>query len=359
MTPAAYAVLDLSALRHNLKRVRQCAPNSKVMAVIKANAYGHGLIRIANALNDADGFAVARVDEGVSLRQHGIEQRITVLEGYLTAEELRLQHRFRLEPVLHTREQLDILESAELPNGDGSLAVWLKLDTGMHRLGFDVSEFKSIYERINHCKAISKPVPLMMHLANADDLTDTKTKRQITLFERTTAEFEGERSIANSAGILSWKQSHSDWVRPGIMLFGVSPFPDRVGENDGLKPVMSFYSRLLAVKRLKTGDEVGYGSSWACPRDMMIGLVAVGYGDGFPRHAITGTPVMVKGHRVPLVGRVSMDIITVDLSIYSDARVGDPVMLWGPELAVEEIARHSSTIPYTLLCAITQRVMIL
>ena len=355
MRPAAYAVVDETALQHNLKRVRECAPRAKVMAVIKANGYGHGLIRVANALCEADALAVARVDEGIHLREHGISHRIAVLEGFTCRDELEQHCRFDLEPVIHTPDQMQWLEVGA---GCGPLSVWLKLDTGMHRLGVEGADFSSIHERLCRCRTIRQPVSLMTHFSCADDLDNPATERQIRLFGQLTAGQHGDRSIANSAGILGWRRSHSDWVRPGIMLMGASPFPDRQGEEHGLLPVMTLHSRLLAVKQLQPGDAVGYGGDWVCTKPTRLGVVAVGYGDGYPRSAKSGTPVLVNGRRVPLIGRVSMDMITVDLSECPDARVDDPVILWGRGLPVDEIARWAATIPYTLLCAITQRVRV-
>lgn len=355
MNPAAYAVIDSSALRHNLKIVRRYAPHAKVMAVIKANGYGHGLVRVAKALRDSEAFAVARVDEGIQLREAGIEQPIAVLEGFINQEELDLLHRFDLAPVLHCEDQLSLLESIKQPN---YISAWLKLDTGMHRLGFKAEEAKTIKSRIDACQSIAKPVPLMTHLANADDLDDSTTHHQLELFRRTTAAIDGERSIANSAGILAWKRSVSDWVRPGIMLFGASPFPGTTGKEYGLETVMTLKSKLIAIKDLHKGDAVGYGGLWICPRPMRLGVIAIGYGDGYPRQAQAQTPVLIQESRVPLIGRVSMDMITVDLTNCSHAKMGDSVELWGSHIAIEEIADHASTIPYILLCGITQRVMI-
>ena len=356
MKPAAFAVLDNSALRHNLNVVRQYAPGANVMSVIKANGYGHGLIRVALELRESDAFAVARVDEGIRLREAGIEQRIVVLEGFVCLEELTLLHRFQLETVLHCGEQLKLLESIDRAD---YVSCWLKIDTGMHRLGFDAAELTRIKTRIDQCPSIAKPVSLMTHLANADDVNDSATNQQINVFNRVTADLSEQRSIANSAGILEWKTSLCDWVRPGIMLFGASPFPNKNGTEYGLKPVLTLCSKLLAIKNIKAGDTVGYGGAWVCPRSMKLGVIAIGYGDGYPRGATSNTPVLVNGRRAPLVGRVSMDMITVDLNHCQNAKLGDPVVLWGKDLPVEEIARYASTIPYTLMCGITQRVMII
>ncbi|MGZ4994925.1 MAG: alanine racemase [Methylobacter sp.] len=353
MTPAAYAVLHLDAVLHNLSKVRSYAPSAKVMAVIKANGYGHGLFRIAEALQHVDAFAVARVDEGIQLRKAGFENRITVLEGFTCTEELDEILYYRLDTVVHSINQLDIFETKTEPS---RCDVWLKLDSGMNRLGFKAKEFASVYRRLKQCAVIRQPINLMTHFASADDINDDKTLQQINLFNKTIAGYAGERSMANSAGILGWKQSISDWVRPGVMLYGISPFPDSTGLQLGLKPVMELHSRLIAVKQIEAGDTVGYGGSWTCEKSTTMGVVAIGYGDGYPRHAKVGTPVLINGLRVPLIGRVSMDMITIDLGDQSQAQPGDPVTLWGDGLPVEEIAYWADTIPYTLVCGVTRRV---
>jgi alanine racemase len=352
MIPAAYAVLNLDAVQHNLAKVRSCAPGAKVMALVKANGYGHGMLRMAEALQNADAFAVARVDEGIRLRKAGFKN---VLEGFTCAEELDELLHYQLDAVVHSFTQLEIFEAR---TEQQAIVIWLKLDTGMNRLGFKAKDFNDIYQRLNRCPIIKQPISLMTHLANADDKNDDKTLKQISLFNETVDGFSGERSIANSAGILGWKQSLTDWVRPGVMLYGISPFPDSTGEQLGLKPIMELHSQLIAVKQIEKGDAVGYGGSWTCEKPTMLGVVAIGYGDGYPRYAKTGTPVLVNGKRVPLVGRVSMDMIAVDLEFQPDAKPGDPVILWGDGLPVEEIARCADTIPYTLVCGVTQRVQL-
>ncbi|HEY8097300.1 MAG TPA: alanine racemase [Methylobacter sp.] len=355
MTPAAYAVLDLDAARYNLSKVRECAPNAKIMAVIKANAYGHGLLRMAEALQQVDAFAVARVDEGIRLRKAGFKNRIAVLEGFTCTEELDELLHYQLDAVVHCWAQLDILQARTEP---GTCAVWLKIDTGMNRLGFKAAEFNVVYQRLSQCALVKQPINLMTHFASADDVNDDQTLKQIDLFKKTVADFSGERSLANSAGILGWESSLSDWVRPGVMLYGISPFPDSTGQQLGLKPVMSLHSRLIAVKPIDAGEMVGYGGSWMCEKATMLGVVAIGYGDGYPRHAKAGTPVLVNGKRVSLIGRVSMDMMTVDLENQAGAKPGDPVTLWGEGLPVEEIALCADTIPYTLVCGVTQRVQL-
>ncbi|WP_340121044.1 alanine racemase [Methylobacter svalbardensis] len=355
MTPAVVAVLNLDAARHNLSKVRSCASVAKVMAVIKANGYGHGLLRMAEALQQADAFAVARVEEGVLLRKAGFSHRIAVLDGFTCIEELDELLHYQLDAVVHSFCQLDILEAQ---TRSGTCAIWLKLDTGMNRLGFKAREFGAVYQRLSQCALVKQPINLMTHFANADDVNDDITLKQIHLFNETVAGSSGERSLANSAGILAWTHSLSDWVRPGIMLYGISPFPDSTGQQLGLRPVMTLKSRVIAVKQIEAGDSVGYGGGWVCEKPTTLGVVAIGYGDGYPRHAKVGTPVLVNGQRIPLIGRVSMDMLTVDLGAGADAKPGDSVTLWGEDLPVEEIALWADTIPYALVCGVTQRVQL-
>lgn len=357
MTPAAFVHLDLEAARHNLAQVKRYAPDNKVMAVIKANAYGHGMARVAAALELADGFAVARVDEGVRLRAAGFKQPITVLQGFVCVDELMLMLQHQLAAVIHTSQQIEILQQHE--QGGDKLSVWLKMDTGMNRLGFKGSDFSAAYQQLLRCQRVEQPINLITHFANADDLLDDKTRRQMDLFNDAVKDYPGQRSIANSAGIIGWPNVISDWVRPGLMLYGCSPFAGKTGEDFGLKPVMSLYSRLIAVKNVAAGERVGYAGTWQCQTATRLGVVSIGYGDGYHRHTNSGAPVLVNGQRVPLIGRVSMDMITVDLNGLPSAQPGDPVTLWGEGLPVEEIARHADAIPYTLLCGITQRVRVI
>ncbi|MCX7083847.1 MAG: alanine racemase [Methylococcales bacterium] len=365
MTSPAYAVVNLEALQHNFQIVRKYAPNAKIMPVIKANAYGHGMLRIASALQSADAFAVARVDEGVRLRKAGIINNITVLEGFSSINELEAILDYRLDTVVHSFTQLNMFEArTELK----ACSIWIKIDTGMNRLGFKPLEFATAYQRLKSCPLIKGPINLMTHLANADDKRDTTTFKQIALFNQTVTTLLKEQrietdqskcSIANSAGILAWPESLTEWVRPGIMLYGISPFPEYTGAHWQLKPVMGLYSRLIAVKNLDKGDKVGYSGTWMCTKPTRLGIIAIGYGDGYPRYAKEGTPILVNGLRVPLIGRVSMDMITVDLESQPLAKPGDSVTLWGDGLAIEDIAIYADTIPYTLVCGITQRVRII
>lgn len=359
MTRAAEARIDLAALRHNLARVREAAPGSRVMAIIKANGYGHGMVRVARALTNvdcgADAFGVARIDEAIALREAGIAAPITLLEGFFEAAELAAVEYYRLSVVIHHAAQLDILVAHPL---SVPVNVWLKVDSGMHRLGFAPDKAQAAWQRLRDCPWVADPIRLMSHFASADDRHSPQTLAQLECFNTAIAGIQGERTIANSAAILGWPQTHAQWVRPGIMLYGVSPFVDGVAATENLRPVMTLTSRLIAVNRFKQGDAIGYSASWVCPRDMPVGVVAIGYGDGYPRHAVPGTPVLMNGQRIPLIGRVSMDMITVDLSGQLEARIGDPVTLWGEGLPVEEVARCAETIPYQLLCNVAQRVRI-
>ncbi len=347
------ATIDLSALRHNLGIVRKLSPASRVMAVIKADAYGHGMLPAARALHDVDMLAVARISEAEKLRQSGVDQRIVVLEGLFEADEIEIAIRDKLEVVIHQERQVLMLE--QLERNQGQLRFWLKVDTGMHRLGVRPENAQACYQRLAALECCAQRPALMTHFANADDEQSTYTSEQIQAFNEISGQFPVETSLANSAGIIAWQDSHQDWVRPGIMLYGTSPMLGKTAVDHGLKPVMTLSSQLFAINRLNKGDCVGYGSSWCCPEDMPIGVVAVGYGDGYPRHAPSGTPVLVNGQRTQIVGRVSMDMVTVDLRGI-DAREGDDVILWGKALPAEEIAEAAGTISYELFCGVTSRV---
>ncbi|GBE10300.1 alanine racemase, biosynthetic [bacterium BMS3Abin12] len=360
-SPRARAVIDLRALRANLQYARHRAPGSRVMAIVKANAYGHGLLRVAHALggggrggDGADAFGVACMSEALALRAGGVGARVVLLEGVPDGAELELAARRSFEIVVHHDEQVTLLERA---GGAVPVRVWVKLDTGMHRLGFPPQRARELHARLTRCGAV-REVAWMTHLACADDRCSDATPRQLERFRASLGDLPGERSVANSGGLLGWPETHLDWVRPGILLYGVSPFPGWDAAQERLRPVMTLQTRLIAVKALCKGDAVGYGGAWVCPEDMPVGVAAIGYGDGYPRHAGNGTPILVNGRRAALIGRVSMDMIGVDLRGHPEARAGDPVVLWGPGLPVEEIARHAGTIPYELLCAVSRRVAV-
>lgn len=350
------ASVDTGALRHNLQVVRQWAPKSRVMAVIKANAYGHGLVNVARALDSADAFAVARVDEGLILREAGIATPTVLLEGVFDGEQLGAAAAADFELVVHTQEQIELLRAAASGH---RFKVWLKLDTGMNRLGFKGAAFSDAHAALSSLSAVRSPVNLFTHLASADEPELPTTADQLARFAAATHSLPGERSIANSAGMLSFSDAQADWVRPGLLLYGVSPNEGAIGADYGLRPVMTLHSHVIAVKDLAAGEKVGYGGHWTAARPTRLAVAAVGYGDGYPRNLASGAPVLVNGERAGLAGRVSMDMIGIDATdLKHSPKLGDPVVLWGVGLPVEEIAVWAETIPYELLCGISQRVAV-
>lgn len=353
MSRPTYLTINLEALRHNLDRVREIAPNRFVMAMVKANAYGHGITRVAKALSHADAFGVASSEEGILLRDAGVTQPIVLMEGIFDAEELHLADKFDFSLVIHHVTHVKILEKMSFRTK--GFSVWLKINTGMHRLGFAPNEVNTIYQRLSSLPCVKKPIGLMTHFATADQMDSEQTSSQITLFSQITKNLVGPKSLANSAGILAWPESHGDWIRPGLILYGASPFPDRNGRDEHLQPVMTLWSRLIAVTSVKKNGKIGYGATWSAPEDMTIGVVGVGYGDGYPQAARNGTPVLINGVLCPLVGRVSMDMLTVDLRPVSHAGVGDKVILWGDGLPVEKIAVCAGTSSYEMLTRMTPR----
>ena len=354
---AAHIELNMAALRHNVCRAREYAPGSKVMAVIKANAYGHCLIRIAQNLSaEVDALAVARLDEAIRLRKAGIQGRILILQGFSQIDEIEALLHYQLDVVVHSEAQVQLLESVALAD---SITIFLKIDTGMNRLGIRPEQFSELLSRLQLCQCVRQPMVFMTHFANADDVQDVKTVQQLTVFTKATKNYAGEKCMANSAAIIAWPDTRLDWVRPGLMLYGVSPMLKGFAKQLGLLPVMSLYSRIIAIKQVKKGETVGYGATWKADKNTCLGVVSIGYGDGYPRHAKQGTPVLIGNKRAPLIGRVSMDMLTVDLNGCSGVQLGDQVLLWGDGLPVEEIATCAGTIPYTLLCGITQRVQVL
>lgn len=351
---AATVVIDRRALRHNLQRIRELAPASKIVAVVKANAYGHGLLETARTLTDADAFGVARLEEALRLRAGGIVQPILLLEGFFNAEDLPVIAVQGLQTAVHNLEQLEALETATLPE---QVTVWMKLDTGMHRLGVRSEEAEAFYQRLSRCKNVRQPVNVVSHFARADEPECGATEQQLDIFTTFTEGKPGLRSIAASGGIILFPQSHFDWVRPGIVLYGVSPLEQHPWGNElGMQPVMSLTSSLIAVREHKAGEPVGYGGTWVSERDTRLGVVAMGYGDGYPRGAPSGTPVRVNGREVPIVGRVAMDMICVDLGPESRDKAGDPVIMWGKGLPVERIAEITNVSAYELITRLTSRV---
>ena len=353
MNRAARATIDTSALRANLGAVRTIAPASRVMAVIKANAYGHGIVPVAKALADADAFGVARLEEARAIREAGLQQPIVLLEGIFHSDQMELAAALNLELVVHCPEQLVMLEQLDRRH---QFAVWLKIDTGMNRLGFSVADAPEATRRLAGCDAVADQMRFMTHLSSAEATAEATTTKQIESFERVMEGIDAERSIANSAGVIAWPDSHADWVRPGLMLYGVSPMRDKTALDLGLRPAMTLTSELIAVRTVPAGGHVGYGGHWVAQEETRIGVAAIGYGDGYTRHLGDGTPVLVAGRPATLVGCISMDLITIDLSRVSSAQPGDEVVLWGDRVPVEGLAVAAGTIPYELLCGVTQRV---
>ena len=345
MRRTARASINHDALVHNFNRVKQLAPHSRIMAVVKADAYGHGMVQAAKTLRQADGFAVACIKEAIALREAEIQQPISVFQGFQTAEQLQQCIKFQLRPVIYQRQQIELLEQ----NTHGRLSVWFKVDTGMGRLGLRMDGVDEYWQRLEQCKSVDD-VGLMSHYANADDPQHEMNRQQTNSFRQLADRLNVETSMCNSAGLIAFSDMQGDWVRPGIMLYGSSPLLNQSAEQLDLKPVMHLESDIIAINHLKKGDAVGYGGQWICPEDMPVGVVAIGYGDGYPRHAASGTPVSVNQQQTQLIGRVSMDMISIDLRRLDHVQAGDVVQLWGDRISVDEVAKSTGTIGYELLC---------
>lgn len=345
------ARINRAALSHNLGVARLATGTSRLLAVVKANAYGHGLLCAAEALRGADGFAVLRLDEAIALRTAGYSHPIVLLEGFFHADELIEISRLHLRPVIHREDQIDLLAKSHLPQHIDGL---LKIDTGMHRLGLPVTRARAAAKRLMTLPQIAG-LTLMTHFACADETTIGVTA-QLDIFRHATTGLDLPVSLANSAALLRYPETRGDWVRPGIMLYGASPFAEMTGQDLGLLPVMTLESRLIATQRVRQGEGLGYGLTFVADRDIRVGIVACGYADGYPRHAGTGTPILVEGRETRTLGRVSMDMLCVDLTDCPTAHVGSPVTLWGDGLPAERVAAAAGTIAYELFTAITPRV---
>ena len=350
------AFISRQALRHNLEVAKRHAGAARVWAVVKANGYGHGLLRTVAALDAADGFALLELDAAVQLRDSGISRPLLLIEGFFDADELQVFSTDGLTAVVHDEAQVRMLEMAGLRK---PVDVYFKINTGMNRLGFSVGQAARVLERLRGCAGVGT-ITLMTHFADADGPGGVAEPMQRLL--RTG--IEGlPRSLANSAALLRYPETRADWVRPGIMLYGCSPFPDETAESIGLKPAMTLKSRLVAVQTLRSGDRVGYGGIFTAAAPMRIGIVACGYADGYPRHAPgfddRNTPILVAGRRTRTVGRVSMDMLFADVSSIPEASVGTEVTLWGEGLSADEVAAASGTVSYELLCALAARVPVI
>jgi alanine racemase len=344
------ARVSLSALRHNYAVGKRTAAHSRVFAVVKANAYGHGLERVVKALGEADGFATLELDGALALRERLTDRPILLLEGFFEPAELHAIAAAGLATTVHCEDQLRMLE---LESPGERLDVWLKINTGMNRLGFPLPVVEQALERLRK-SGKARSITLMTHFGTADGPRGVREAMQ--RFSEATRGITLPRSAANSAALFAHPGSHLDVVRMGICLYGATPFADRPAKDLGLRPAMTLSSRLIAVQDLKPGECVGYGADFECQRPMRIGVVACGYADGYPRHAPTGTPILVGGARTGTAGRVSMDMITVDLTPVPDAKVGTPVVLWGEGMPVDEVAMAAGTVGYELLCAVAARV---
>ena len=348
------ATISARALAHNLRAARRRAGAARIWAVIKANAYGHGVERAARALGAADGFAVLDFDEAARLRAAGVAKPILMLEGAFQARDVELFSRHSLTPVIHHAGQVDMLRGAA---SAAPIDVYVKVNSGMNRLGFAPQALPATLAALRELPQV-RSITLMTHFADADGASGVRA--QLAAFEQATKDFPGPRSLANSAALLRFPQTCADWVRPGIMLYGCSPFghgsADLRAAALGLEPAMTLSSQIIAIQRLEAGERIGYGFSYRAAGAMTIGVVACGYADGYPRHAPAGTPVLVNGRRAAIVGRVSMDMITVDITGMDDARIGSPVTLWGEGLSADEVAASAGTLSYELLCALAPRV---
>ena len=345
MRPAR-ALIDLQALRHNYQLAREVT-GAKALAVIKADAYGHGAVQCAQALEaEADGFAVACIEEALELRAAGIRAPVLLLEGFFEADELPLIVENDLWCVVHSLWQLDAVEQASLSK---PIHVWLKLDSGMHRVGLHPSDYQAAYQRLQASANVSKIV-LMSHFARADELDSVRSVEQVAIFLGARAALTAEISLRNSPSVLGWPKVPSDWVRPGLMLYGTTPFEEPHAVAARLQPVMTLESKVICVRELPAGEPVGYGAKFITPKPMRIGVVAMGYADGYPRQAPTGTPVLVDGVRSQLLGRVSMDMLCIDLTDVPHAGLGSTVELWGKNILASEVAAQADTIPYQIFC---------
>lgn len=346
------AVISSRALQHNLSVVKQYAKTAKVMAVVKANGYGHGLINVAHALHEADGFATLNLSEAIDLREAGIEKPILLLEGPFGEDELRVAASFNISIVLHQKQQIKQLSQIKLAR---PVHVYLKMNTGMNRLGFLPADYQAVYRQVRAIENIAD-ITLMTHFATADEHVGIVVP--LKRFEEAIRSLEAPQSLANSATILRYPEAHANWVRPGIMLYGASPIGGEPAKNFDLKPAMQLTSRVIAVQTLEKGEGVGYGNTFTASKKMRIGVVACGYADGYPRHAPNGTPIAVSGQITQTVGRVSMDMLYCDLSILPAADVGSSVELWGNIISVDTVAEKAGTVGYELLCAVAPRVPI-
>ena len=352
MHHTAKASINLAAIKHNLSVVRTLAPHSKIMAVIKADAYGHGIIKVAKTLVAADGIAVARFEEALEIRQAGINARLLLLGSHLDAQTLISCSDQSIDVVLHTNEGVHTLLNTEIPN---KMTIWLKLNTGMHRLGLDAQSFVQAHQQLRVCPSVAQIIH-MSHFSDSE-VQINQSVQQLAFFEKVTASLDAPASLANSAAIIQQADSHKDWIRPGIILYGVNPLSEQnTSTKLQLKQAMTLSAKIIAINAVPADTGVGYNSTWRSNKKSVIATVGIGYGDGYPRHAKNGTPVLVNRQRASLAGSVSMDLITVDVTHCDNVKIGDDVILWGDKLRAETIAPYCDTIAYELFTSISKRV---
>lgn len=353
MSRPTRARVDLAAIRHNYRYAKHLAHGSRAVAVVKADAYGHGAVAVAKALAaEVDAFGVACIEEAMELRESGIANTILLMEGVFEPAELALVERHRFTPVIHSARQLNWMLDAKPTR---RLDCWLKIDTGMHRVGLEPAELRPAHARLAACPHVDGVV-VMTHFARADELGSQATQSQLECFDAHIAGIDAPLSLANSAAIMAWPAAHRDWVRPGIMLYGATPLPGEHPASTGLRPTMTLESALISIRELAPGEPIGYGARFVCDRPTRVGVVAMGYADGYPRHARDGTPIAVNGIATRVIGRVSMDMLTLDLTALPEARIGDRVELWGGNIPANAVAAASDTIAYQLFTGISRRV---
>jgi alanine racemase len=352
MARPAQAIINLAALRHNHALAQQLAGSGKILAVVKANAYGHGIVDVSKALEPlVSALGVACIEEAIQLRNAGIQLPILLLEGAFTPDEIVIASQQNFWLMLTNQRQLTDLLAADISR---PINIWLKIDTGMHRLGITPQETNAFYQQAISCNNVNEVV-IATHFASADDLGSNFTDKQQFIFNQAISTLAAPVSLANSAGLLAWPDTRHDWMRPGFMLYGNTPFLQPHAEADKLQPVMTLKSQVIALCDVPIGDSVGYANTWTAQRMSTVATVAIGYGDGYPRHAPNGTPVLIKGQRVGLAGRVSMDMISIDVTDIDNVQLGDEVILWGEALTVNEVASHAGTVGYELLTRMPER----
>lgn len=351
------AIINKNALRYNLKKIKKIATHSKIIAIVKSNAYGHGLIKTANSIqNLVDYFGVARINEAIKLRKKNFFQPILLLNGFIDSKELILISKYNIDTTIQSTEQIKIIKKTKI---NKPIKIWIKIDIGMNSLGIRKKDMEKTFNSLLKFKIIKKPINIISHFSHANEQKSQKiTKKQLNFFKKFTKKKNCEKSIAASSGILFWPSSHFDYVRPGIIMYGISPEINKSGEDFGFKPVMTLKSNLIAIYQHKTGDTVGYNGTWTSKKNTYIGIISIGYGDGYPANVVSGTPVIINKKSVPIIGKISMDTTIVDLGEKHKNKIGEEVIIWGKELPIEKIASYANISSYALVSNLTSRVEI-